>query len=70
MNKPIKLIIIDLDGTIINSGPDLIDSLNFVLKKQELKNIDMKVVGNLVGGGAQLMIERAFKHLGHQISNA
>jgi len=68
MNKPIKLIIIDLDGTIINSGPDLIDSLNFVLKKQELKNIDKKVVGNLVGGGAQLMIERAFKHLGHQIS--
>ncbi len=67
MNKPIKLIIIDLDGTIINSGPDLIDSLNFVLNKQEMKNVDKKIVGNLVGGGAQSMIEKAFKHLGHQI---
>jgi len=67
MNKPIKLIIIDLDGTIINSGPDLIDSLNFVLKNQKLENIDKKVVGNLVGGGAQSMIEKAFEHLGHQI---
>ena len=67
MNKQIKLIIIDLDGTIINSGPDLIDSLNFVLKKQKLGKINRKVVGNLVGGGAQSMIEKAFKHLGHEI---
>ncbi len=67
MNKQIKLIIIDLDGTIINSGPDLMDSLNFVLKKQKLKNINKNVIGNLVGGGAKLMIEKAFKKLGYKI---
>ena len=48
MNKPIKLIIIDLDGTLIDSGPDLIDSLNFVLKKQAVQEIsDKKIVGTL-----------------------
>ena len=40
MNKKIKCILIDLDGTIINSGPDLIDSLNFVLRNQNIKPVE------------------------------
>ena len=63
MNKKIKCILIDLDGTIINSGPDLIDSLNFVLKNQNIKPIESKVIGSLVGGGAKAMIIRAYEHL-------
>ncbi len=63
MNKPIKCIIIDLDGTLINSGPDLIDSLNFVLKKQKLEIVQSDVIGSLVGGGAMSMIDKAYKHL-------
>ena len=52
MNKKIKCILIDLDGTIINSGPDLIDSLNFVLRNQNIKPIERSTIGSLVGGGA------------------
>ena len=63
MNKKIKCILIDLDGTIINSGPDLIDSLNFVLKNQNIEPIESKVIGSLVGGGAKAMIIRAYEHL-------
>ena len=33
MNKNFKCVVFDLDGTLIDSGPDLLDSLNFVLKK-------------------------------------
>tara|TARA_B100000900_G_C20569998_1_gene712831 strand:+ start:447 stop:1106 length:660 start_codon:yes stop_codon:yes gene_type:complete len=69
MNNVIKCILIDLDGTLIDSGPDLIDSLNFVLKKQKLKTINKNIVGGLVGGGAQSMIERAYKFLDHEIPN-
>ena len=30
MNKNFKCVVFDLDGTLIDSGPDLLDSLNFV----------------------------------------
>ncbi len=63
MNKLIRCILIDLDGTLINSGPDLIDSLNFVLKKQNLQIVKSDVIGSLVGGGAASMIEKAYRYL-------
>ena len=63
MNKKIKCILIDLDGTIINSGPDLIDSLNFVLKNQNIKPVERTIIGSLVGGGAKAMIIRAYQNL-------
>ena len=63
MNKKIKCILIDLDGTIINSGPDLIDSLNFVLRNQNIKPVEKSVIGSLVGGGAKAMIISAYQNL-------
>ena len=63
MNKKIKCILIDLDGTIINSGPDLIDSLNFVLRNQNIKPVEKSIIGSLVGGGAKAMIIRAYQNL-------
>ena len=63
MNKKIKCILIDLDGTIINSGPDLIDSLNFVLRNQNIKPVEKSIIGALVGGGAKAMIIRAYQNL-------
>ena len=63
MNKKIKCILIDLDGTIINSGPDLIDSLNFVLRNQNIKPVERSIIGSLVGGGAKAMIIRAYQNL-------
>ena len=63
MNKKLNTFIIDLDGTLINSGPDLIDSLNFVLKKHNIQIVEKEVIGSLVGGGAKAMLEKAFKYL-------
>ncbi len=63
MNKKIKCILIDLDGTLINSGPDLVDSLNFVLRNQNIKPVNQKIIGSLVGGGAKAMIMRAYQNL-------
>ena len=63
MNKKLKCILIDLDGTIINSGPDLIDSLNFVLRNHNIKSVEKEIIGSLVGGGAKAMIIRAYQNL-------
>ena len=67
MNKNFKCVVFDLDGTLIDSGPDLLDSLNFVLKKNRLGEIDKKVLGNLVGGGAEAMIRKGYSFLKEQI---
>ena len=64
MRKKIDSIIFDLDGTIIDSGPDLLDSLNFVLNKKKLPSISDNVIGNLVGGGASAMIKKGYDYLG------
>ena len=63
MNKNLKCVIFDLDGTLIDSGPDLLNTLNYVLTKNNLKEINGSVIGNLVGGGAEAMIRRGYKHL-------
>ena len=63
MNKIIKCILLDLDGTILNSGPDLLLALNYVLKEQNLQTIEKNTIGSLVGGGAKAMIEKAYHFL-------
>ena len=63
MNKNFKCVIFDLDGTLINSGPDLLNSLNYVLSQNNLNRIDKNVIGNLVGGGAEAMIRKGYPDL-------
>ena len=41
MNKNLKCVIFDLDGTLIDSGPDLLNTLNYVLTENNLKEIDL-----------------------------
>ena len=60
----IKSLIFDLDGTLINTGPDLMNALNFVLKEDNLKKIEPKYIGNLVGFGALNMIKKGFEFYG------
>ena len=67
MNKNFKCVIFDLDGTIINSGPDLLDALNFVLHGKGLQKINSSVIGNLVGGGAEAMIRKGYSFLNKKI---
>ena len=63
MNKNFKCVIFDLDGTLIDSGPDLANSLNYVLKKQGFKGVSQSILGSLVGGGAEMMIRKGFDHI-------
>ena len=63
MNKNFKCVIFDLDGTLIDSGPDLASSLNYVLKKQGFEGVNQCVLGSLVGGGAEMMIRKGFDHI-------
>lgn len=65
------VIIFDLDGTLIDTAPDLSASLNYVLKQHGHYTIDPMDVRHLVGFGAKAMIRAAIEKLGDPpLSNA
>jgi phosphoglycolate phosphatase len=49
----------DLDGTLIDTAPDLIDTLNLVLTSEGLPALPFEVARPMIGGGAKRMLERA-----------
>lgn len=62
------LVIFDLDGTLIDTAPDLMASLNHVMDLNGLAPVEFKDMTWLVGQGAKIMIERAWSHHGHPSS--
>ncbi len=54
-----KLIIFDLDGTLIDSVPDLALAVNHTLNTLELKTFEENLIRSWVGNGAQTLVKRA-----------
>jgi phosphoglycolate phosphatase len=61
-------IVFDLDGTLIDTAPDLIDTLNLVLGEESLPVVPFATARNMIGGGAKAMIERALAADGRSCS--
>jgi phosphoglycolate phosphatase len=63
MRYPVSapLVIFDLDGTLIDTAPDLIESLNHTIAVADLEPVTFDDVTYLVGQGARVMIRRAFE---------
>jgi phosphoglycolate phosphatase len=56
---PIKLILFDLDGTLVNTSADLTNALNYALKPYGLKELSVEDTIKLVGEGITRLIEKA-----------
>jgi phosphoglycolate phosphatase len=54
-------IVFDLDGTLIDTAPDLVDTLNLVLTQEGLQAVPFETGRALIGGGAKAMIARALE---------
>ena len=57
----IYTILFDLDGTIINTAPDLMSAHNHVMKKFGHPIKELGQIKNLAGKGAWMMMQRSFK---------
>jgi phosphoglycolate phosphatase len=62
-------VVFDLDGTLVDTAPDLIGSLNVVLVRERLSPIAYPAARNMIGGGARRMIERALQFNGRDLSD-
>ena len=55
----IKLVIFDLDGTLIDSRLDLVHSVNAALRHIQRPELPEDVIASYVGDGAPILIQRA-----------
>lgn len=53
------LIIFDLDGTLIDSKVDLVNSVNFTRKQLNLNPLSDEIIFSYIGDGVQKLIQRA-----------
>ncbi|MFN3609274.1 MAG: HAD family hydrolase [Hyphomonas sp.] len=50
----------DLDGTLVDTAPDLLGALNHVLTDAGLQPVGLPTVATLIGNGARAMMEKGF----------
>lgn len=65
---PAPLLIFDLDGTLIDTAPDLIGTLNFVFAREGLPAVPYETARKLIGGGARAMIARGVEAEGRVLN--
>ena len=58
----IYTILFDLDGTLVDTAPDLIEAHNHVMKKYGHKQKRLSDIKSLAGIGACVMMQRSFKN--------
>jgi phosphoglycolate phosphatase len=54
-------IVFDLDGTLVDTAPDLIDTLNVVFAREGLPPVPYDTARNLIGGGVKALIVRGLE---------
>jgi phosphoglycolate phosphatase len=62
------IIVFDLDGTLVDTAPDLINALNYVLDREGLPPVPLHSARNMIGAGARKLIERGLELEGRSMS--
>jgi phosphoglycolate phosphatase len=63
-------VVFDLDGTLVDSAPDLVDTLNVIFGRIGLPPVPYDAARNMVGGGARAMIGRGLAAEGRNLDTA
>jgi phosphoglycolate phosphatase len=59
---PVKLLIFDLDGTLIDTGRDITNALNYALSSQGSKSLSVEDTIKMIGEGITRLIEKILGH--------
>jgi phosphoglycolate phosphatase len=59
----------DLDGTLVDTAPDLVGTLNLLLGQEGVPDLPMDDARKLIGHGARRLIERGFEAQGRLVAD-
>jgi phosphoglycolate phosphatase len=65
---PAPLLVFDLDGTLVDTAPDLVDTLNVVFASEGLPTVPYDQARMMIGGGAQAMLVRGLEADGRAVT--
>jgi phosphoglycolate phosphatase len=68
MSAPSPTIVFDLDGTLVETAPDLIGALNYVLAREGLAPLPLASARNMIGAGARKLLERGLEAEGRFVT--
>lgn len=63
-------IVFDLDGTLVESAPDLAATTNVLLARRGRRQVELSELRSMVGKGARVMLDKAFAATGEPASDA
>jgi phosphoglycolate phosphatase len=66
----VRTVVFDLDGTLVDTAPDLIGALNFVLDREGLPPVPLQSARTLIGAGVRRLLERGLDVDGRHASAA
>ena len=63
-----RTVVFDLDGTLVDTAPDLISALNYVLDREGLPPVPLHSARAMIGAGARRLIERGLEVDGRAVA--
>jgi phosphoglycolate phosphatase len=63
-----RTVVFDLDGTLVDTAPDLISALNFILDREGLPPVPLKSARTMIGAGVRRLLERGLEVDGRNAS--
>ncbi len=63
MEKQMAIIIFDLDGTLVDSAPDIHDAVNIMLREIGYQEIELNIVQSFIGNGISKLVERVMHYV-------
>jgi phosphoglycolate phosphatase len=64
MSDQLPILLFDLDGTLVDTAPDLVATLNVILAKHGRAPMALESMKKLIGDGARALLERGFEATG------
>ena len=67
---PAPVLVFDLDGTLVDTAPDLANTLNVILTQEGFEPVHFDEARVMIGGGAGAMLRRALRKQQADVSAA
>jgi phosphoglycolate phosphatase len=65
---PTRTVVFDLDGTLVDTAPDLINALNYILEREGMPPVPLPSARTMIGAGARKLLERGLELDGRNVA--